>query len=174
MPYDCDRHHDSERIKVSASGRGPLLASVCGDGRCGGTAPSTRRIFAGECRYGSFDVTSRWRGIARGRCCPARSPGPSRGVLTVDSNVEDTLQSTKSVDNRPDRSQSSTIPVLREVLLRIEAEYREMPGLSLTVSQAERLWRLDTRTCAFVLSTLVDRRILRRTRNGAYLRVAAT
>ena len=33
-----------------------------------------------------------------------------------------------------------------------------MPGLSLTVSQAERLWGLDNGTCTFALTTLVERR----------------
>ena len=66
--------------------------------------------------------------------------------------------------------QSRTTPAIRELLLRIEGEYREMPGLSLTVSQAERLWGLDSSTCAFVLTTLIERRILRQTTSGTYLR----
>ena len=45
--------------------------------------------------------------------------------------------------------QSHTPAAIRQLLLRIEGEYREMPGLSLTVSQAERLWGLDSSTCAF-------------------------
>ena len=52
----------------------------------------------------------------------------------------------------------------------IQAEYREMPGLNLTVSQAQRLWGLDNSTCAFVLTTLVERRVLRQTTGGTYLR----
>jgi hypothetical protein len=56
------------------------------------------------------------------------------------------------------------------LLARIQGEYREMPGLSLTASQAERLWRLDARTCAFVLGLLSERRVLRRATNGSYLR----
>jgi hypothetical protein len=59
---------------------------------------------------------------------------------------------------------------LFELLQRVEAEYREMPGLSLTLSQAERLWGLDRATCAFVLTTLIDRRVLRQAPNGTYLR----
>ena len=61
-------------------------------------------------------------------------------------------------------------PAIRELLRRIEGEYREMPGLSLTVSQAERLWGLDRATIAFVLTTLLERRILKRTTIGTYLR----
>ena len=59
-----------------------------------------------------------------------------------------------------------------ELLVRIEAEYREMPGLNLTATQAERLWGLDRQTCASVLTTLMDRRVLKRTAGGTYLRRA--
>lgn len=67
-------------------------------------------------------------------------------------------------------TEPQTTPALLELLQRVEGEYREMPGLSLTVAQAERLWGLDRSTCAFVLTTLIDRRILRQTTNGTYLR----
>ncbi len=63
-----------------------------------------------------------------------------------------------------------TTPAIHELLLRIEGEYREMPGLSLTVSQAERLWGLDNSTCTFALTTLVERGVLRQTTGGTYLR----
>ena len=56
-----------------------------------------------------------------------------------------------------------------ELLVRVEGEYREMPGLNLTASQAERLWGLDRRTCASVLTTLMERRVLKRTASGTYL-----
>jgi hypothetical protein len=63
-----------------------------------------------------------------------------------------------------------TTPAIGELLLRIEGEYQEMPGLSLTVAQAKRLWGLDDSTCAFVLTTLIERRVLRQTTSGTYLR----
>jgi len=62
---------------------------------------------------------------------------------------------------------------LRELLLRIEGEYREMPGLNLTASQAGRLWGLDGSTCAVALTALVERRVLRHTTGGTYLRGAS-
>ncbi|HQZ38428.1 MAG TPA: hypothetical protein PLH72_05255 [Vicinamibacterales bacterium] len=62
--------------------------------------------------------------------------------------------------------------LLPELLRRVEAEYREMPGINLTAAQAERLFGLDDRTCAVVLATLLDRRILRRTAGGTYRRGA--
>ena len=66
-----------------------------------------------------------------------------------------------------------TTGAIGELLLRVEGEYRETPGLSLTVPQAERLWGLDASTCASVLTALIERRVLTRTASGAYLRRSA-
>jgi hypothetical protein len=57
-----------------------------------------------------------------------------------------------------------------DLVRRIESEYREMPGLSLTVWQAQRLWGMDHATCLQVLTLLVTRRVLKRTPAGTYLR----
>ena len=45
-----------------------------------------------------------------------------------------------------------------------------MPGLKLTEAQARRLWDLDGSTCSFVLTTLLERRFLKRTASGTYVR----
>lgn len=58
-------------------------------------------------------------------------------------------------------------------LLRIRAEYLEMPGLSLTERQACRLWGLDPRACSALLDRLVEQQFLRRTREGAFIRAEA-
>ena len=52
---------------------------------------------------------------------------------------------------------------------RIRGEYREMPGLHLTVSQAGRLWHEDAEVCRAVLDQLVVEGFLHRTRGGGYL-----
>ena len=67
------------------------------------------------------------------------------------------------------RPRSMNAPALNDLLRRIESEYREMPGMCVTAPQAQRLWGLDPMTCAWVLSTLVERRILRRTARGTYV-----
>jgi hypothetical protein len=51
----------------------------------------------------------------------------------------------------------------------IRAEYREMPGLSLTKPQMQRLWGLDARTCETVVSALESEKFLKRSAN-AYVR----
>ena len=43
---------------------------------------------------------------------------------------------------------------------RICAEYHEMPGLRLTVSQAARLFNLELTQCARLLDTLVENGLL--------------
>ena len=45
-----------------------------------------------------------------------------------------------------------------------------MPGLQLTIKQAQRLWGLDEPTCVQVLNMLVDARFLRRTERDTYRR----
>jgi hypothetical protein len=56
------------------------------------------------------------------------------------------------------------------IVLRIRAEYQEMPGLHLTPAQAQRLWGLDAPTCLQVLELLTSERFLERRANGAYAR----
>lgn len=53
---------------------------------------------------------------------------------------------------------------------RIQAEYLEMPGLALTLSQAARLWNLNARQSEVLLAELVDRQFLMRDQKGAYRR----
>lgn len=43
-----------------------------------------------------------------------------------------------------------------QLLRRARAEFLEMPGMRLTVEQAQRLWGLDGDTCGRVLQALVD------------------
>jgi len=50
---------------------------------------------------------------------------------------------------------------LTEVLGHIREEYDDMPGLCLTLPQAQRLWGLDAGTCQRAIATLVDAGYLR-------------
>ena len=60
-------------------------------------------------------------------------------------------------------------PMHDDVLRRVQGEYTEMPGLRLTTAQAQRLWGLDSTTCGFVLMTLMQRGVLKRTPAGTYI-----
>jgi hypothetical protein len=55
-------------------------------------------------------------------------------------------------------------------LMLVRAEYVEMPGLSLTKPQVERLWGLDAVTSEALLAALIDVKFLRRTVGDAYVR----
>jgi hypothetical protein len=55
---------------------------------------------------------------------------------------------------------------------RVRAEYREMPGLSLTKYQMRRLWLLDASLCDAVVDSLVQSAFLRRCENSTYVRIA--
>jgi hypothetical protein len=68
------------------------------------------------------------------------------------------------------RDTAPTATTIRDVLQRVQGEYRDMPGLKLTEAQAQRFLGIDCDTCAVVLSTLIERRFLRRTENGLYVR----
>lgn len=68
------------------------------------------------------------------------------------------------------RTKPRTTAALHELLQRIERDYRDTPGLSVTAHQAERLWGLGSTTCSFVLTTLILRGILRRTASGTFVR----
>jgi hypothetical protein len=81
------------------------------------------------------------------------------------------IMSTERLGNLPatERRLSRLAPLVQ----RIEGEYHEMPGLKLTEAQAQRLWALDPDTCHIVLVTLMQRRFLRRTATGMYVRAGA-
>jgi hypothetical protein len=65
-----------------------------------------------------------------------------------------------------------TVPPLDALVLRVRGEYGEMPGLQLTVSQASRLWQVETSTCERALEQLVREGFLYKMDNGAYIAVA--
>jgi hypothetical protein len=65
-----------------------------------------------------------------------------------------------------------TVVLTREtslLLRRIRSEYREMPGLALTLAQARRLWHLDEAICTQVFDALIDSGFLRRTWRGTFV-----
>ena len=58
----------------------------------------------------------------------------------------------------------------RALLSRIRAEFLEMPGLRLTVAQAQRLWGVEDEVCRAALAALVAERFLCIKPNGSYAR----
>ena len=66
-------------------------------------------------------------------------------------------------------STSNGEPSHDALVRRIRAAFLEMPGLCLTIGQAQRLWSLEPRTCEAVLASLTDGRFLRRTDRGFFV-----
>jgi hypothetical protein len=57
------------------------------------------------------------------------------------------------------------------LLTRIRAEYLEMPGLTLTLAQAQRLCGVERALCKTVLDALVETQFLCVKPNGSYAKV---
>jgi hypothetical protein len=65
---------------------------------------------------------------------------------------------------------STYLPPNPQLLGRIRAEYLEMPGLTLTLPQAQRLWHQRERECEELLGALIDAKFLCRKSDGRYAR----
>ena len=61
-------------------------------------------------------------------------------------------------------------PVPPQVVQRIRAEYIEMPGLTLTSEQVQRLCGVDRALCESILEVLVESGFLSKRADGAYAR----
>ena len=59
----------------------------------------------------------------------------------------------------------------QRLVLRVQSEFNEMPGLQLTLPQASRLWGLDQTSSRRVIDTLVEGSFLRWTPRGTVMRV---
>ena len=60
--------------------------------------------------------------------------------------------------------------VVKNCIQRIRAEYLDLPGLSLSARQAQRLSNLDSETCQLALDMMIRERFLRRTPQAQYVR----
>lgn len=65
--------------------------------------------------------------------------------------------------------QQRSMPRLDDLIVRVRGEYREMPGLSLTVPQAQKLWGLEQTTCERLFDRLVEANFVRETRHGRFI-----
>jgi hypothetical protein len=60
---------------------------------------------------------------------------------------------------------------MKRTIGRLRAEYLEMPGLRLTVAQAQRLCGVEPTMCQAILDALVDAKVLYRESDGQYARL---
>ena len=76
--------------------------------------------------------------------------------------------SSRPVSRGEETARSPEAGLVRQVL----GEYREMPGLALTMKQAARLWGSDEVTCRRIADVLVGQHLLRWSRDGRRLMCA--
>jgi hypothetical protein len=60
-------------------------------------------------------------------------------------------------------------PTIDDWLQLVQAEYQEMPGLTLTKPQVRRLWQLEPEVCDEVLEALVSSEFLEHTPKDSYV-----
>jgi hypothetical protein len=70
------------------------------------------------------------------------------------------------------RSDLGASETFEHLARRVRNEYLEMPGLSLTLGQAQRMWQLRRTECERLLGALVDSGFLARTPSGAFVRAS--
>ena len=61
-----------------------------------------------------------------------------------------------STEHRAHSTASTAHPTEDDLYMRVQAEFREMPGLILTLPQAARLFSIERGHCERVLGVLVD------------------
>jgi hypothetical protein len=106
-----------------------------------------------------------------------RSHDDSQRELGATTNVDQVLDDSFPASDPPSWTGSisrvASAPQWHQssegIVRRIRAEFLEMPGLRLTIEQAQRLWSLEPRTCEALLRHLIDSRFLRRTERGLFV-----
>ena len=66
------------------------------------------------------------------------------------------------------RAERRDLAARHALLFRIHSEFEEMPGLSLTLAQAAKLFGLPADIASRILQQLTDTRMLRRSSNGQF------
>jgi|SRR4051794_4264185 hypothetical protein len=115
----------------------------------------------------------RWMTTSQETHSQPKSGRELRTAVNVDQVLDDSFPasdppswtgSISRVASPPERQ-----PGHERLVRRIRAEFLEMPGLCLTIDQAQRLWSVEPDTCEALLRSLVESRFLRRTDRGLFI-----
>jgi len=63
-----------------------------------------------------------------------------------------------------------SVETVLQLVRRIQHEFREMPGLRVTLEQAQRRWNMDELISQQILEALVADNFLARARDGTFIR----
>ena len=110
------------------------------------------------------DQLPRWR--VRQAKCRVKEIEPHRRGVRIANRTRKRMATLASV---PRVRRGKIMLSLESLVVRVRGEYREMPGLGLTLAQACRLWQVDASTCESVLERLVLEEFLHKTEKGRYL-----
>ena len=65
----------------------------------------------------------------------------------------------------------SSRTVMAALLTRVQDAFLDIPDLSMTLEQAQRLFHIDRATCQALFDILTESAVVTRTREGAFVRV---
>lgn len=85
----------------------------------------------------------------------SRAKAPEAGTAVVPARLM-TQQPREGPSVAEKAAASSCLPPNAQLLDRIRGEYLEMPGLKLTLPQAQRFWHLCRRECEELLGALIE------------------
>ena len=60
--------------------------------------------------------------------------------------------------------------VIAALITRVQEAFLDIPGLSMTLEQAQRLFHIDRATCQALFDVLTESAVVSRTRDGAFVR----
>ncbi len=96
------------------------------------------------------------------------SPLTFRDVMTSQTSAVQITTSGEKRSERGSRNGARALDAMSPLAVRVHGEYREMPGLRLTVRQAARLFGVAADVAAAVLHELRRASILARSDDGAF------
>jgi len=62
-------------------------------------------------------------------------------------------------------------PSVAALVRRVQDAFLDIPGLSMTIEQAQRLFRIDRATCQALFDALVESAVVTRRADGAFVRL---